>query len=96
MAASIIGGERQRNIALVMIDEPAQVLHAPHQIGKRIVRIGDAQHGGGFRHQLHKSHGTGGRCGGRGEARLLRDDRTDEFRVEAEPRRVFIDPTLNR
>lgn len=50
--------EGERQIAMVMGEQSAQILHAALHIGEWIVGIGDAEHVGRGGHELHEPHGS--------------------------------------
>jgi len=90
----VVGGQRERGVAVVPLHHLAQVLHPAEDVLTRVERILDADRLGGFRHELHQALGPGSGAGPGVEPRFNLDDRLDEIGVHTVKKRGFLDDGL--
>lgn len=80
--AGVIAGQRQRHVATVAIQQPAQIARAARDILDRIIRIGDPETLGGIGHQLHQPHRALGAGGPTTPGGFGQDHRLDQERID--------------
>lgn len=78
----VVAGKGQRQVAVVVREQRAQVLRSRHDVLSRIECVGNAEFGRKRRHQLHQTLRTGARHRGGVEGRFRSNHRTDEFCIE--------------
>ena len=76
--AGIIGGQAEGHVAVVTVEQGAQVPGAAGDVFERIKRVGHPKFPGGGRHELHQAQGTLGRDGFGIEVRFRLYHRLDE------------------
>ncbi len=97
--AAVVGRERERLVAVVLVEQIAQVVAAVGDVDLRRAQVGRRERGcsravgqelGGLGHDLHQPLGAHGRRA-RVELRLGVDDRGDQRRIEVLLRRLLAD-----
>ena len=92
--AGVVGRQRQFFVALVLVQQLAQVGGPTADVLGGIVGVANAELARRPRHQLHQPHRAFRRPRPRIESRFHLDDRANEIRTEALARRVFPDKGL--
>ena len=83
--AGVVGGQAESHVAVVAVEQGAQVPGATGDIFERIERVGHPEFPGSGRHELHQAQGALGGHGFGVEVRFRLDHRLDE---------QWIDPVL--
>jgi len=82
LGAGVVGGEGFDEIEVVALEEFAKIAGAGLDVGLGVEGIGDAELGGGLRHELHESLGAFGGDGADIESAFGADDAGDEIGIE--------------
>ena len=77
--AGIVGGQAEGHVAVVAVEQGAQVPGAAGDVFERIERVGHPEFPGGGRHELHQAQGALGGDGFGIEVRFRLDYRLDEL-----------------
>ena len=94
--AGIVGGEAEGHVAVVAVEQGAQVPGAAGDVFERIERVGHPEFPGSGRHELHEAQGTLGGHGFGIEVRFRLDHRLDEQWIDPVLRGGRLDVALQR
>ena len=80
--AGVVGGETEGHVAIVAVEQGAQVLGTAGDVFERIERVGHPEFPGGGRHELHQAQGALGGDGFGIEVRFRFDHCLDEQGID--------------
>ena len=80
--AGVVGGQAESHVAVVIVEQGAQVPGAAGDVFERIERVGHPEFPGGGRHELHQAQGALGGHGFGIEVGFRLDHRLDEQGID--------------